>query len=166
MKSICIVFSFVICSHFVCNDGYPDRGKIVCDKVSCYDYFFSNNLKMEVTDLTYHYFHKRNTIGIFCSVTNMTKDTLLLNRDDFSIFSRTQSYQSTPFGVVENFKVINYPDVIKIDPNSHISYIFSFKSQKKMSYKYYQNLIATDTIIFSYNSHSKREKIFSMILEK
>ena len=166
MKSICLILSLIICWHFVCNDGYPDEAKIICDRSSCNVFVLENNLQINFSRSIYHYFHRRSTIGIFCTIKNNTTDTLLLNRHDFSIISSKQLYQPTPFGIIDKFKLIKFPSLMKISPNSFVDYVLSYRSQNKMPYNDYRHLIKNDTAIFKYINDKKEEQMLGMLIEK
>lgn len=166
MKSICLILSFVTCTQFVCNNGYPDEARIGSDHLSHNSLRLSNDLQIEFTRSTYHFFHKRSTIGVFCNVINRTSDTLFLNRENFTIENRKQVYLRTPFGVAHNLKIIAYPNVVKIDPNSHFEYVFSYRSQNKMSYNEYMDIIKNDTAVLNYTYDNKIEKLIDIIIAK
>ena len=163
MKSILLICLLITCSRFVCTKNYPDTAKIVCDRPQCNNLVLENKLEIEFRNTFYHYFHKRNTVAVQCMLKNKTQDTLLLNRDYFLLVSQKETFQTTPFGVANKMKVIKFPNLMKIGPNSEVEYILTFKSVNKMSRKDYENSITNDTVTLQYANSTENRKIFSLV---
>lgn len=163
MRAFLLICLLITCSRFVCTKNYPDAAKIICDRPPCNNLVLENKLEIEFRNAFYHYFHKRNTVAVPCMLKNKTQDTLMLNRDYFLLVNQEETYQPTPFGVAKKMKVVKYPNMMKIGPNSEVEYILTFKSVSKMSRKDYENSIKNDTVTLQYVNSTENRKIFRLI---
>src|SRR5688572_21212262 len=105
----------------------------------------------------------RSRVAIFCYLINKTSDTIMLDRKNFAIESKTLDYVLQPFKIMENYKLLTKSDTMLIAPGDSIDHVFSYSPKNKIPKKMIPSVIMTDSLSFVYHQDDSKIRLYMLI---
>jgi hypothetical protein len=155
-----IAFLYILLGITTCNmPRTPDILKMNCSNQStqnCLTQSLDGKVQIVFKDALSSLVKNKQQVGIFCDILNNTGDTFIFQIRKFKLLSNQINFQSIPFGQLnsDKLKMELYDSVLKIAPKANFeNYVLTYKSDKKVSNKEYNNILNTDTFKLKYQDN-------------
>jgi hypothetical protein len=161
------ITTLLLCVTLLSCCVFPVSTEIICTRNDCQNYVTNNKANiLFVNEWETNFAHdgRKYDVNISCQITNTTGDTMLFDRNFFSLHSTKTTFINSDYFYMQGKKIVVMPNVFKIPPGT-MSYNLRFTSKKGMSEREYRKRILTDTVSLLYCNQQQTDTIFKMTVD-